>query len=68
MKKAMTFLFASFLIASAQVGAEILVTSAAPAAQAKEPVLNVAVAPKAEQSAPQHDYALESFACCGLPQ
>ena len=67
MKKAMSFLVASFLIASAQVGAEIA-TSAAPATQAKEAVLNVAVAPKAEQSAPQHDYALESFACCGLPQ
>ena len=63
MKKTVSFLVASFLISSVYAAEKVVVASAA-STQSKAVVVK---AKAAEKSAP-HDYALESFGCCGLPQ
>ena len=61
MKKTVSFLVASFLITSVYAAdKKIVVASAAP--------VQTKVVAKAKAAEKAHDYALESFACCGLPQ
>lgn len=67
MKKTVSFLVASFLIASAHAGEKIVVASAS-GSQAKVTVAKVkAPAKKRAETAASVDSSLEAFACCGLP-
>ena len=62
MKKTVSFLVASFLITSVYAADKKIVVASAAPMQAKPVVVKAKAAEKA------HDYALESFGCCGLPQ